>query len=106
MPRLQIYLAADPIEAEIVRNLLAAERISSDVLGALLWSGRGELAADAYPRVVLRDARDEARARELLAEYLAVAGGGPNDATWTCACGEAVPSNFAACWACGRAADA
>lgn len=94
-----IYVAADPIEAEIVRNLLQGERIACDVFGALLWSARGELAADAYPRVVLRDARDAPQARELLAEYRA-AHPRPD---WTCACGESVPGNFAACWACGAA---
>ena len=99
MPRPPIYLAADPIDAEIVRNLLAAEHIECDVLGALLWSGRGDLAADAYPRVLLRDARDEARARELLAEYAARPA--TPAAPWTCACGESVPGNFAACWSCG-----
>lgn len=92
-----IYVAADPIEAEIVRNLFAAERIECDVFGALLWSGRGELAADAYPRLVLRDPRDAPRARELLAEYRAAG----VSAAWTCACGESVPGNFAACWSCG-----
>ena len=101
-PRRQpIYLAADPIEAEIVRNLFAAEHIECDVLGALLWSGRGELAADAYPRLLLRDPRDEARARELLAEY-ALQSTAPA-ASWTCACGEPVPANFAVCWSCGGA---
>lgn len=102
-PRRQpIYLAADPIEAEIVRNLLAVEHIESDVLGALLWSGRGDLAADAYPRVMLRDTRDEVRARELLAEYTARSAA-PTP-SWTCACGETVPGNFAACWSCGSVA--
>lgn len=92
-----VYLAADPVEAEIVCNLLRAERIACSVAGSLLWSGRGELAADAYPRVMLADARDMPRARELLAEYRA-----PRAlADWTCACGESVPGNFAACWACG-----
>lgn len=97
MSRTPIYLAADPIEAEIVRNLLATERIQVDVFGSLLWSGRGELAADAYPRIVLRDPRDEERAHELLAEYRR----GGIAPSWTCICGEAVPGNFAACWACG-----
>ncbi len=101
MPRPPIYLAADPIEAEIVRNLFAAERIESDVFGSMLWSGRGELAADPYPRIMLRDPRDEPRARELLAEYQAAASTSATQAPWTCACGEAVPSNFAACWSCG-----
>lgn len=96
-----VYLAADPIEAEIVRNMLITERIECDVTGSLLWSGRGDLAADAYPRVVLRDPRDEARARELIAEY----GSRTTEevAGWACqACGERVPGNFAACWACGQ----
>jgi len=99
MPRQPIYIAADPIEAEIVRNLLATERIECDVFGSMLWSGRGELAADAYPRLMLRDARDEARARELLAEYSSSSA--RPQPSWTCACGESVPGNFAACWSCG-----
>ncbi|MGQ0528515.1 MAG: putative signal transducing protein [Panacagrimonas sp.] len=93
-----IYIAADPIEAEIVRGLLAAERIECDILGSLLWSGRGEIAADPYPRLVLRDARDEAQARELLREYRE----GSLRPAWICGCGESVPGNFAACWACGE----
>ena len=95
-----VYLAADPIEAEIVRNMLTTERIECDVTGSLLWSGRGELAADAYPRVVLRDPRDEPRAREVLDEYRRRST--VDVAQWTCGdCGEHVPENFAACWACG-----
>jgi hypothetical protein len=97
VPPTLLYLAADPIEAEIVRNLLAAERIEVDVLGSMLWSGRGELAADPYPRLMLRDPRDETRARELLAEYRR----GTAQAPWNCECGEHVPGNFAVCWACG-----
>ncbi|MGH8519169.1 MAG: hypothetical protein ACREUE_17100 [Panacagrimonas sp.] len=102
-----VYLAADPLEAEIVRNMLVSERIACEVLGSLLWSGRGDLAADLYPRVALRDPRDEARARELIAEY----GNRTSEmadeaASWSCqACGERVPGNFAACWACGRMRD-
>lgn len=93
-----IYLAADPVEAEIVRNLLLAERIPCDISGSLLWSGRGEIAADPYPRLVLRDDRDTPRARELLREYREGAAGLP----WTCLCGESVPGNFAVCWSCGE----
>lgn len=101
MPRQAIYTAADPIEAEIVRNLLATERIECDVFGSMLWSARGELAADAYPRLLLRDPRDESRARELLAEYTASSSSTRSQQAWTCTCGETVPGNFAACWSCG-----
>lgn len=93
-----LYQAADPIEAEIVRGLLAAERIQTRIFGSLLWAGRGELAADAYPRIVLCDPRDRARALELLDEYHAA----PSARAWTCSCGESVPGNFAACWSCGE----
>ncbi|MCC2658024.1 MAG: hypothetical protein K0Q76_3132 [Panacagrimonas sp.] len=101
-PPTVVYLAADPIEAEIVRNMLESERIPADVLGSLLWSGRGDLAADAYPRVVVRDPRDEARATEVLDAYRSR--NAAEVAPWTCGgCGEHVPGNFAACWACGHA---
>lgn len=93
-----IYLAADPMEAEIVRNLFKAEHIACDIFGAMLWGGRGEIAADPYPRIVLRDPRDEARARELLREYRE----GNLRPAWICTCGESVPGNFAACWSCGE----
>jgi hypothetical protein len=93
------YVAADPVEAEIIRGLLAADRIQSYVIGDLLWGGRGEIGADPYPRVMLHDARDLARARELIDEY-ARARHQPQ-AAWTCDCGESVPGNFAACWSCG-----
>lgn len=97
-----IYVAADPVEAQIVVNLLAAERIECEVLGDLLWSGRGELAADPYPRLMLHDARDAARARELIEEYRATGQSSPD---WKCRCGEQVPGNFAACWSCGEVPD-
>lgn len=98
-----VYLAADPIEAEIVRNMLESERIPAEVMGSLLWSGRGDLAADAYPRVVVRDPRDAAHAREVLDEYRRR--NAKESPSWTCAaCGEPVPGNFAACWACGEMA--
>ncbi len=97
-----VYMAADPVEAQIVINLLQAERIECDVMGSMLWAGRGELAADPYPRVVLRDERDRERAAELLAEYQSKQVATP---PWKCACGELVPGNFAACWSCGEVPD-
>lgn len=100
--RQPIYSAADPLEAQIVVNLLAAERIDCDVFGSMLWAGRGELAADPYPRLVLRDERDHERAMELLDEYRSARDIQP---VWTCGCGESVPGNFAACWSCGAVPD-
>lgn len=93
-----IYVAADPVEAEIVRGLLAADHIGCDVMGAMLWGGRGEIAADPYPRIKLRDPRDETRAREILDDYRQ----GSDHPAWDCPCGENVPGSFAVCWCCGE----
>jgi hypothetical protein len=93
-----LYQAADPIEAEILRNYLEAHGIAVVVFGAIAWSGRGELPADSYPRLHLSDPRDEARARELLRQYehRRHAHG-----EWRCACGESSPVTFETCWSCG-----
>lgn len=97
--RLQtVYSAADPLEAEILRAYLAAHGIETRVIGAPLWGARGELPADAYPRLVLCDDRDDGRARELLRLYERRRHA---HALWRCACGEESPVTFETCWACG-----
>lgn len=93
-----VYAAADPVEVEIVRAYLAAHGIDAIVLGSPLWGARGELQADAYPRLVLQDHRDETRARELLQRY---EHGRHAHAAWTCVCGERSPVTFESCWSCG-----
>lgn len=98
-----LYTAATPLEAEILRAYFADHGIEIDVLGGELWSARGELAVDAYPRLLLRDPRDEVRARVLLRQYESPAARG---ADWICPCGEPVPAAFERCWSCGRDRDA
>ena len=96
-----IYTAADPLEAELLRAYLAAHGIVTDILGGGLWSARGELQVDAYPRLLLRDDADEVAARTLLQRYEQrgrTAGG----ADWRCDCGERSPTSFEVCWSCGR----
>lgn len=93
-----VYTAADPIEAEILRAYLAAHDIDARVVGAALWGARGELPADAYPRLVLCDQHDDARARELLRLYERRR---HTHALWRCNCGEESPVTFETCWACG-----
>lgn len=98
-----VYLAADPIEAEILREYLAAHGIACTILGAGLWGARGELAADAYPRLCLQDLRDQERARELLRQYEHRRHA---QAEWRCGCGECSPVSFESCWHCGEVRDA
>ena len=93
-------MAADPIEAEILREYLAAHGIDCTVFGSGLWSARGELAADAYPRLCLRNPLDRTAALGLLEQYERRR---HTHAEWNCACGEASPMHFETCWNCGKA---
>lgn len=93
-----VYSAADPVEVEILRAYLASHEIDTVVLGSPLWSARGELQADAYPRLLLRDDADEVRARDLLRQYEHRRHA---HASWLCTCGERSPVTFEICWSCG-----
>jgi hypothetical protein len=95
-----VYLAADPIEAEILRQYLEAHGIACTIVGAGLWGARGELAADVYPRLCLHDAAQSTQARGLLRQYEHRRHA---QAEWRCACGEASPVHFESCWQCGAA---
>lgn len=100
MNRKPVYLAAHPVEAEIVRGYLAAHGIATTAHGAYAWSGRGELPADIYPRLYLEDERDWDRARALIREYERRDAA---RATWRCTgCGEENEEQFAVCWNCQR----
>ncbi|WP_028008392.1 putative signal transducing protein [Solimonas flava] len=93
-----VYAAADPLEAEILRGYLAEHGIAAEVFGAGLWGARGELPADAWPRLVIADGAQVEAARELLRRYEHRRHAA---ATWVCVCGERAPVHFEICWACG-----
>jgi len=99
-----VYLAANPVEAEIVKDYLRAQGIATRVQGAYAWGAAGDLPLpEVYPRLYLADERDRARALQLLREYEAGSGG----AAWACRhCGEPSPGTFAVCWNCGAAQEA
>lgn len=93
-----LYQAADPLEAEILKDYLAAHGIAVTIFGGHAWGARGELAANAYPQLHLCEARDEPQARELLHTYERNA---HNPWQWRCDCGEMSPDSFDLCWSCG-----
>lgn len=95
-----LYLAADPVEAHLLRDHLAQHGIDVDLLDLMSWGGRGELAVNSYPRVQLRDPRQRDRALALLQAWEADR---RHDIDWRCGCGEASPDTFDSCWACGAA---
>ncbi len=94
-----LYLAADPLEAHLLRDFLAERGIEVDLLDLPLWGGRGELPVNLYPRVRLRNPRQQEAAVAALAEW--TRRGGTEE--WRCRCGEPVPDSFETCWACGQA---
>ena len=93
-----LYLAADPLEAHLLRDFLAERGIAVDLLDLHLWGGRGDLPVNLSPRVHLRDPRQRAAALAALAEWKRRGSG----VDWHCSCGEPVPDTFECCWACGR----
>ena len=99
----QVFVAAHPAEAHLVKGVLEAEQISAVVKGESLFSTRGEapVTPDTLPSVWVMDDEDAPRAVELLAEYRQrPAGGGAQP--WVCAsCGEDVEGQFLSCWSCG-----
>lgn len=92
-----LYLAADPVEAQLVADYLAQHEIAVRIDGAFLWAARGELPLE-YPRLYLLDPADETRARALLREYERRA---LIHSIWRCGCGQDVPQHFELCWNCG-----
>lgn len=96
----EVYLASDPVNAEIIKDYLESHGITAHVRGANLWGGRGDLPADCYPRVWVNHAGDFTRARELMRQFEA----GPSQlAPWQCrGCSEWLDGQFTACWNCGE----
>lgn len=102
MPK-PLFLAANPVEAEIVRDYLAAHGIETDVLGNFSWGAVGEVPlAEAYPRLFLRRDADLARALALLRNYES---GSTGPAQHCRSCGESSPAGFSVCWSCSAALD-
>ncbi|MBH04487.1 MAG: hypothetical protein CMP08_10260 [Xanthomonadales bacterium] len=94
----QVYLAPDPINAEIVKDLLVDHGHEAYVRRAYLWGGVGELPANVYPSVWVPLATAEA-ARDVVAAFEADTLNRSGD--WICpGCGEPIEGVFAACWRC------
>lgn len=93
-----LYLAADPVEAHLLRDHLAAHGIAVDLFDLHGWGGRGDLAVNTYPRVHLRDEQQRPAALALLKAWEQDR---QHVEDWTCGCGELSPVTFEHCWSCG-----
>ena len=80
---------------------LRASGIDCEVRNSTLAGAMGEIPfIECAPQVWLRNAHDEARALELVAEMHRPVAGAP----WKCArCGEVLEPQFGQCWNCGAA---
>jgi hypothetical protein len=100
----QVYLAQDPIEANMLVDLLEAEGIEAVVQGEYLYAIRGLVPAT-YPTVwvVNEDEYDQARALALEFDRQQREGGDEEPwEPWVCpACGETIEGQFDQCWHCG-----
>lgn len=101
-PHKRAYVAADPIDAELMLGFLRSAGIEAELRGWFLWGGRGELPVtdDTAPSLWVREA-DYARALGLIREFREA---DINSYRKCPACGEPVETVFAQCWNCGAAA--
>lgn len=97
------YIAADPVDAHMVRGMLEALGIHAVVKGDIAWSARGETPPmdDTSPQVWVDEA-DVPAAREAI-ECRQRDEAGQVEA-WRCpSCGEQLEGQFTQCWNCGAA---
>lgn len=91
------YLAADNLEANLLRGLLEAQGVKVQLSGELLQGGGGELPLAEGVRLWVQ-ARQLALAQQLLHAYESEEG----DHDWRCLeCHEINGAAFDLCWQCG-----
>lgn len=100
----QVYMAENPIAAQMVVDLLQAQGIAAKVQGEHIFAVRGALPVS-YPTVWVLNEDDYDRARELVLAYDQNTTPDGEDLAaepWTCPqCGEHIEGQFGLCWQCG-----
>jgi hypothetical protein len=99
----KLYEAVDRVEAQMLKDYLEEQGITTVLLGDYLSGGAGELPANIFPALwVVKDEQYQ-RARRLIDEFPANTRGESTGA-WRCpVCGESVDPGFDICWNCGSA---
>jgi hypothetical protein len=101
----EVYRAAHPAQAHLLRGLLESEGIAATVIGEYGFNVRGEapVTVETLPRVCVTNDEDAVRARAIAEAFdqgRRLEGDQPG--AWICpSCGESVEGQFAACWNCG-----
>jgi len=94
----RLYQARDLLEANLLKDRLAHQHISSIIRGEYLTGAAGELPAFNFPEVWVDDG-DLIPARRVLEAFLTAPQTG---GAWRCPeCGELIEGQFELCWKCG-----
>ncbi|MEN8180791.1 MAG: DUF2007 domain-containing protein [Pseudomonadota bacterium] len=97
----KLYEAADRIEAQVLKDHLQDEGVESVILGDYLSGAMGELPANIYPEVWVLDAKDMAKAQQILRDFTKSHIQREQNGDWRCLkCGEMVDAGFELCWNC------
>jgi hypothetical protein len=95
----EVFATRNPAEAHLVRGLLENAGIAAVVENDVLSQWVGEIVGEMLPRVCVLDAKEAARAAEIIAEWQRAEPAAPD---WECPkCGEKLDGRFTSCWECG-----
>lgn len=98
---LRLCTAANLPEAHLLLHRLAHAGIEARVLNEHAQGGLGDIPfTHAYPEIWIMEEVDEARAREIIAEYERTPS--TRDSIRCDSCGEMNPQSFEICWHCGK----
>lgn len=98
----EVYLAANPVEANLLVGLLHSEGIPAGLKGIGVAGGIGELPADALQTPIFAPATRKAEAKTVLRDYENNGQAQHKLQDWTCSeCDEINGSAFEVCWSCG-----
>jgi hypothetical protein len=101
----QVYSAAHPTEAYLVKGILESGGIEAVVKGDILFSVRGEipLTSETAPSVWIVEESRYDEARRVIRRYeQANRGKLPSGEMWICStCREELEGQFTHCWKCG-----
>src|SRR5262245_59743421 len=101
----EVYSAANALEAHFLKNELESAGISAPVVGHVLGAAGGglPLGESTSPRIWVQHA-DEPRARQWIEEWQRHRSGhrGHAENVWICPrCGKKIDAKLAVCWNCG-----
>jgi hypothetical protein len=102
----KVHVAANPLDAHLVKGVLENENIEAFIRGEFLWNARGEIPVteETAPSVWIVEDSDYDRALEIIRDLSFHSEASSQDApNWRCeVCGETNEHIFAECWQCGK----